>query len=297
MPSIEVVDVVKTYAERNVVDKVSFDVEQGQILGLIGPNGAGKTTTIRMMMDIIKPDLGEVRILGQTFNERSKDLVGYLPEERGLYKKMTILDTLVYFGALKGMKPLDAAESAEKWLKRVNLSAHKRKKLEELSHGMAQLVQIVSTVLHNPEVVILDEPFNGLDPVNMQLVKEIIADLRKDGKAIVLSTHRMNEVEELCDSVFMINDGKGVLQGRLNEIKRRFRSNTLIIEYDGTLGELKGISSVKVEGTRTEVVLAEGYTPQQIMEQLVQKKLAVTHFEVATPSLNDIFIRIAGQNQ
>jgi ABC-2 type transport system ATP-binding protein len=296
MPAVEVIDVVKTYGDRNVVDKVSFNVEQGQILGLIGPNGAGKTPIIRMIMDIIKPDAGEVRILGQTFGEDSKDLVGYLPEERGLYKKMTVLDTLVYFGSLKGMKPSDASLKAEKWLDRVNVSASQKKKMEELSHGMAQLIQLVSTVLHDPKLLILDEPFNGLDPVNMQLVKEIIADLRKEGKAIILSTHRMNEVEELCDSVFMINKGKGVLQGQLADIKRRFRGNTLVIESDGPLGKLSSISSVKQDGARSEVVMAEGTTPQQVLEQLVKQKVAVTRFEVATPSLNDIFIRIAGEN-
>jgi len=296
MPAVEVIDVVKTYGDKNVVDRVSFSVEQGQILGLIGPNGAGKTTAIRIIMDIIKPDAGEVRILGRTFGEESKDLVGYLPEERGLYKKMTVLDTLVYFGSLKGMAPADASQKAETWLKRVNLSAHQRKKMEELSHGMAQLVQIVSTVLHDPKLLIFDEPFNGLDPVNMQLVKEIIAGLRREGKAIILSTHRMNEVEELCDSVFMINKGKGVLQGGLADIKRRFRGNTLTIESDGTLGNLTGVSSVKMEGAKTEVVMTEGTTPQQVLEQLVKNKVALTRFEVATPSLNDIFIRIAGEN-
>ena len=296
MPAVEVIDVVKTYGSKNVVDKVSFSVEQGQILGLIGPNGAGKTTAIRMIMDIIKPDAGEVRILGKTFGEDSKDLVGYLPEERGLYKKMTALDTLVYFGSLKGMTPADATAKAEKWLRRVNLSAHQRKKMEELSHGMAQLVQIVSTVLHDPQLLIFDEPFTGLDPVNMQLVKEIIADQRGEGKAIILSTHRMNEVEELCDSVFMIDKGKGVLQGQLADIKRRFRGNTLVIESDDPLGNLMGVSSVKQEGPRTEVVMTEGTTPQQVLEQLVKQKVAVTRFEVATPSLNDIFIRIAGEN-
>jgi ABC-2 type transport system ATP-binding protein len=179
MPAVEVNNIVKSYGTRNVVENVTFAVEQGQILGLIGPNGAGKTTTIRMMMDIIKPDSGEVRILGKPFSEESKNLVGYLPEERGLYKKMTILDTLLYFASLKGMEPADAAAGAEKWLARVNLSAHKNKKMEELSHGMAQLVQIVSTVLHEPKLLIFDEPFNGLDPVNMQLVKEIIAERRE----------------------------------------------------------------------------------------------------------------------
>jgi ABC-2 type transport system ATP-binding protein len=292
---VEVIEIVKTYGARRVVDGISFGVEQGQILGLIGPNGAGKTTAIRMIMDITKPDTGEVRILGKPFGEESKNLVGYLPEERGLYKKMTILDTLVYFGSLKGMPPADAAAKAEIWLKRVNLSAHQRKKMEELSHGMAQLVQIVSTVLHDPRLVILDEPFNGLDPVNMQMVKEIIADLRKEGKAIILSTHRMNEVEELCNSVFMIHKGKDVLQGNLDDIKRRFRGNTLSIECDGELGKLAGVTSVKYDGGKNEVVMAEGTTPQQVLAQLVDQKVAVTCFVVATPSLNDIFIRIAGE--
>jgi len=297
MPAVEVVDVVKTYGDKNVVDRVSFSVEQGQILGLIGPNGAGKTTTIRMMMDIIKPDAGEVRILGNSFGEESKDLVGYLPEERGLYKRMTVLDTLVYFGTLKGMTPANATVKAEKWLGRVNLSAHRRKKMEEMSHGMAQLIQIVATVLHDPRLLILDEPFTGLDPVNMQLVKEIIAELRGEGKAIILSTHRMNEVEALCDTVFMINKGKGVLHGALADIKRRFRGNTLIIESDGPLGELRGVASVKTEANHSEVVMADGTTPQQILEQLVARKVAVMRFEVATPSLNDIFIQIAGENR
>jgi ABC-2 type transport system ATP-binding protein len=208
-----------------------------------------------------------------------------------------VLDTLVYFGSLKGMTPQDASVKAEAWLKRVNLGAHKNKKMEELSHGMAQLVQIVSTMLHDPRLIILDEPFNGLDPVNMQLVKEIIADLRGEGKAIILSTHRMNEVEELCDTVFMINKGKGVLQGALSDIKKRFRGNTLAIESDSPLGELAGITSIKRDGLHTDVIMADGTTPAQIMQQLAAQKAAVTRFEVTTPSLNDIFIRIAGEAQ
>jgi ABC-2 type transport system ATP-binding protein len=296
MPAVEVINVDKTYGNRKVVEKVSFSVEQGEIMGLIGPNGAGKTTTIRMMMDIIKPDSGEVRILGKPFDEEAKNLVGYLPEERGLYKKMTVLDTLIYFASLKGMEPAAAAAGAERWLARVNMGAHKRKKMEELSHGMAQLVQIVSTVLHDPKLLILDEPFNGLDPVNMQLVKDIIAELREKGKAIILSTHRMNEVEELCDSVYMISKGKGVLQGQLADIKKRFRGNTLEIDSDSPVGELRGAASIKRDGEHTEVVMEKGVTPQQILEQLIKQKVAVTRFEVATPSLNDIFIRIAGEN-
>ncbi len=296
MPAVEVIGVVKTYGDRDVVDRVSFIVEQNQILGLIGPNGAGKTTTIRMMMDIIKPDLGEVRVLGKTFDAESKNLVGYLPEERGLYKRMTVLDTLVYFGQLKGMQTSVASASAKKWLARVNLVSQQRTKLEELSHGMAQLIQIVSTVLHDPDIIILDEPFNGLDPVNMQVVKGIITELRNAGKAIILSTHRMNEVEELCDSVFMINNGKGVLQGSLADIKKRFRGNTLTIEHEGKIESLTGVDSIITEGTQTRVVMSAGTMPQQILEQLVGQKLEITRFEIATPSLNDIFIKIAGQS-
>ena len=249
-----------------------------------------------MMMDIIKPDLGEVRVLGKTFDAESKNLVGYLPEERGLYKRMTVLDTLVYFGQLKGMQTSVASASAKKWLARVNLVSQQRTKLEELSHGMAQLIQIVSTVLHDPDIIILDEPFNGLDPVNMQVVKGIITELRNAGKAIILSTHRMNEVEELCDSVFMINNGKGVLQGSLADIKKRFRGNTLTIEHEGKIESLTGVDSIITEGTQTRVVMSAGTMPQQILEQLVGQKLEITRFEIATPSLNDIFIKIAGQS-
>jgi len=297
MPAVEVVNIVKTYGSRKVVDGASFSVEQGEITGLIGPNGAGKTTAIRMMMDIIKPDSGEVRVLGKPFSEESKNLVGYLPEERGLYKKMTVMDTLRYFGALKGMDSADAAAKGEQWLARVNLTVHKQKKMEELSHGMAQLVQIVSTVLHDPRLLVLADPFNGLAPVHMQMVKDIIAEQRVNGKAIILSTHRMNEVEALCDSVYMISKGRGVLQGRLADIKKRFRSNTLEIESDSPVGELAGVVSVRRDDGHTEVVMSDGVTPQQILEQLMRHKVAVTRFEVATPSLNDIFIRIAGEDR
>ena len=212
--------VVKTYGDKRVVDGVTFSVAQGEIFGLIGPNGAGKTTTIRMMMDIIKPDSGSVHILGEKLSEDTKNHIGYLPEERGLYKKLTIVETLTYLSSLKG----DRVESSriEELLRRVGMFTHRNKKIEELSRGMGQIIQFLATIIHDPQLLILDEPFSGLDPVNSELLKSIILDLKKQKKAIILSTHQMNQVEELCDRILMINRGQGVLYGKLADIKNKY---------------------------------------------------------------------------
>jgi ABC-2 type transport system ATP-binding protein len=192
------------------------------------------------------------------------------------------------------MKPAVALEQAEQWLIRVNMQAHKAKKIEELSHGMAQIIQILVTILHNPRVVILDEPFNGLDPVNVKMVKEIILELKNQGKSIILSTHRMNEVEELCDRVFMIDKGRSVLYGSLSEIKARYRSNAIILEYDGNLPELKGMKVTRTNGHQAEITFESDLTHQTILEELVARKVIINRFEIATPTLNDIFIQVAG---
>ena len=220
----------KSYADKIAVDDLSFSVAQGEIFGLIGPNGAGKTTTIRMMMDIIKPDSGEVTILGKKLDEAAKNSLGYLPEERGLYKKQRVMDSIVYLASLKGMNPRAAEEKAEKLLGQMDMLSSRRKKIDELSKGMGQIIQFIVTIIHDPQLVILDEPFSGLDPVNTELIKKMLIDLRKQGKAIILSMHQMNQVEELSDRILMINKGKAVLYGDLAEIKARYSNNAVLLE-------------------------------------------------------------------
>ena len=230
VPAVEVNHIVKSYADKAVVNDLSFSVTQGEIFGLIGPNGAGKTTTIRMMMDIIKPDLGEVTILGEKLSEASKNKLGYMPEERGLYKKLKVIDSIIYLASLKGVDRHSAEEKANELLSQTGMLPHQGKKIEELSQGMGQIIQFLVTIVHDPELVILDEPFSGLDPVNTELLKSMFADLRNQGKAVILSTHRMNEVEELCDRILMINNGCSVLYGNLTEIKSRYRKNSVILD-------------------------------------------------------------------
>ncbi len=294
MYAVEVKDVSKTYGSKFVVDRVSFQVAAGEILGLIGPNGAGKTTCIRMVMDVIKPDSGEVLMFGQPLRNEFKNEIGYLPEERGLYRKKPILESMVYLAALKGLSREQASLRAEEWLTRVNMQAHKNKRIEELSHGMAQIIQFLVTILHEPQVIILDEPFNGLDPVNIKMVKDIILELKQQGKAIMLSTHRMNEVEELCDRIFMIDKGRNVLYGNIQAIRTKYRSNSVIVDFEGELGELNGVNINRLNGHSAEITLGEKMTQQQMLEQLVARRVVLNKFEISTPSLNDIFLRVAG---
>jgi len=277
----EVNNVVKTYGRKSVVNDVSFSVSPGEIFGLIGPNGAGKTTTIRMMMDIIKPDSGEISILGERLSEDTKNKIGYLPEERGLYKKLTIIETLGYLAALKGRR-VDNSR-AEELLRRVGMLPHKNKKIEELSRGMGQLIQFLATIIHNPQLIILDEPFAGLDPVNTELLKEIILELRSQNKA-------------LCDRILMINRGRSVLYGKLSDIKNRYRNNSVLVDIEGKIGELDGVINSQQEGKYIELFLDGKTPPQKVLQQIVSQGIAVNHFEVTTPTLNQIFIQVAGES-
>lgn len=289
----EVSNVVKSYGNKRVVNDVSFSVAQGEIFGLIGPNGAGKTTIIRMMMDIIKPDSGDIHILGERISDDAKNRIGYLPEERGLYKKLSVLKTLTYLSALKNSK-VDNSR-IEELLKRVDLLPHKDKKIEELSRGMGQLIQFLVTIIHNPELIILDEPFAGLDPVNTELLKEIILELRSQNKAIILSTHRMNEVEELCDRILMIDRGRSVLYGRLTDIKNKYRNNSVLVDFEGEIGKLDGVIKSQQEGKYIELLMDAKTTPQKVLKQIIKQGITINHFEVATPSLNQIFLQVAGK--
>jgi ABC-2 type transport system ATP-binding protein len=295
MRAVEISHIVKSFADRVVVNDVSFSVGQGEIFGLIGPNGAGKTTTIRMMMDIIKPDSGDVTILGEKLSEATKNKLGYLPEERGLYKKIRVLDSIVYLASLKGMDARSAEEKANELLDQTGMLPHKTKKIEELSRGMGQIIQFIVSVIHDPELVVLDEPFGGLDPVNVELLKRMLSNLRNQGKALILSTHQMNEIEELCDRILMINHGRSVLYGNLAEIKSKYRSNSVLLESDGELGEVPGVTEKRARKGYVELVLDGNTTPRQVLERLVSRGIAINRFEVATPPLNEIFLRVVGK--
>jgi ABC-2 type transport system ATP-binding protein len=295
MNAVEVSHIVKAFADKVAVDDLSFSVAPGEMFGIIGPNGAGKTTTIRMMMDIIKPDSGEVAILGEKLSEATKDRLGYMPEERGLYKKLGVLESIVYLASLKGVDRHSATEKANELLNQTGMLSSKKKKIEELSKGMGQIIQFIVTILHDPQLVILDEPFAGLDPVNTELLKGMFADLRNQGKAVILSTHQMNQVEELCDRILMINNGRAVLYGNLSEIKARYRGNSLRLDCEGEMGEVPGVSAKRPGKGYTELLLDGRATPQQVLAHLVSRGIVINRFEVATPSLNEIFLKEVGK--
>lgn len=296
MHAVEVNRIVKSYADKVAVDDLSFSVAQNEIFGLIGPNGAGKTTTIRMMMDIIKPDFGQIAIFGEKLSESSKNKLGYLPEERGLYRKLGVIDSIIYLASLKGMEKHSAEVKADELLNKTGMLSNKNKKIEDLSRGMSQIIQFIVTIIHDPELVILDEPFSGLDPVNTELLKQMLLDLRNQGKAVILSTHQMNQVEELCDRILMINNGRAVLYGNLKEIKTKYRSNSIIIDFEGELGQVLGVTEKRTHKGYVKLILDGNTTPKQVLERLVSTGIVINRFEIATPSLNEIFLKVVGKN-
>ena len=297
MSMLRASNISKAFNGNIVVQDISFSIEQGEVFGIVGPNGAGKTTTIRMLMDIIKPDSGEIEILGQPICEDTKNRIGYLPEERGLYRKLTMIETLAYLSSLKNIKVEMARKRADELLERVGMLPHQNKKVEELSRGMGQLVQFVATIIHNPDLVIFDEPFAGLDPVNKGVIKEMMLELKEQGKAIILSTHMMNEVEELCDRILMINKGSKVLYGSLAEVKSRYRNNSILVECNGELGEIEGVEGSKSHGAYTELFLTPHTSPQMVLSQLLSQGVVVNRFEVSSPSLDEIFVRVVEENR
>jgi ABC-2 type transport system ATP-binding protein len=295
-PTVQVNHIIKSYADKVAVDDLSFSVEPGEIFGLIGPNGAGKTSTLRMMMDIIKPDSGEITIFGEKLSEATKDRLGYLPEERGLYRKLRVMETIVYLASLKGMDSRAAKEKAGELLDQTGMLPQKTKRIDELSKGMGQIIQFIVTIIHDPQLIILDEAFSGLDPVNTELLKGLILDLRNQGKTVVLSTHQMNQIEELCDRILMIDHGRAVLYGDLAEIKSRYRDNSVIIDVEGELGHVPGVTEQRPHKGYVELVLDGNSTPRQVLERLVRAGTTINRFEVATPSLNEIFLEVVGQH-
>jgi ABC-2 type transport system ATP-binding protein len=297
MDMIKVEDLFKHYAIVKAVDGVSFVVDQGEVFGLLGPNGAGKTTTIRMMMDIIKPDSGTVMLLGQPVTETAKSRIGYLPEERGLYKNYRLLECLTYLGALKEVPQHEAREQANALLKRVGLEEYAGRKIKELSKGMTQKAQFLAAIVHNPDLLIMDEPFQGLDPVNTELLKQMLLEEQARGKTIILSTHNMNQVEEMCNRILLINHGQAVLYGSLAEIKDRYAEHAVILECEPAPAGLAGVQRVEQHNHTFELFLAPDTSPSEILRQLVMSDVAVHRFEVATPPLEEIFVSVVEGSQ
>ena len=294
MTAVEVNNLYKSYADVTAVHDLTFSVEPGEILGLIGPNGAGKSSTIKIILDFMKPDSGDVKIFGKQMNEAFKNQIGYMPEERGLYKRLTAIDLILYLASLKGMDRAGAEKRANVLLEQTGMLENIKKKNKEMSKGMGQLIQFIITVIHDPDLIIMDEPFSGLDPVRTETIQSIIGDLRDEGKAIILSTHQMTKVEELCDRVLMINKGRTVLYGDIMESREKFRRNSVLVSVDGELGDLPGVIEIKPGKDSVELVLAADTTPQIILDRLRERGITINQFEVKTPSLNEIFLNLMG---
>ena len=294
MDSVILEGVTKSFDHLLAVNDLWLKVEQGSLFGLLGPNGAGKTTAIRIILNIILPDKGRISIFGKPLNQEVKDQIGYLPEERGLYSKMKVSDMLLFLAAIKGVKPRKARESMDYWLERLDLIAWRDKKVQELSKGMQQKLQFIATILHKPDLIILDEPFFGLDPINANLLKDIILELNKQGTTVVLSTHMMEKVEKLCHNICLINQGKKVLDGSLKEIKKQYGKNSIIISFEGKDDFLKEnalIEKMNSYSNYVELRLRRGSDPQKVLARAM-KGAIINRFEVVEPSLNEIFIEL-----
>ncbi len=294
MTAVRLDDVSKRFGSVHAVDALSLEVPRGSIYGFIGPNGSGKTTTLRMILHILLADAGRIEVLGETGTRAANDRIGYLPEERGLYRKMTVQRVLTYYAGLKGMRARDARAESTRWLERLELGGWANKKVETLSKGMSQKVQFIATIVARPELVILDEPFSGLDPVNLEVLREVILELRDNGATVIFSTHDMSKAEELCDSIFMIYKGKKVLDGTLEAIQEEYGTDTLRVRVGGgreLLESLDGVDNLHDFGQYQELRFAGD--PQQLLRDLVAKT-SVERFELTRPSLHDIFLRIAG---
>lgn len=292
MNPIEVSHVAKSFGATQAVADVSFDVHRGEIFGLLGPNGAGKTTTIRLILDIFKPENGTVSILGGPMTEAKKDRIGYMPEDRGLYQDIPLDRCLVYLGTLKGLSKVETNKRLGGYLERFDLAAHRKKKVKELSKGMQQKAQIINTVLHHPELIIIDEPFTALDPINTQLVKDLMQELRDQGATIIMSTHQMHQVEELCDRIVLIDEGRDVLYGNLEEIRRQYSSNAVLVRSVGELPSVAGAEVVSQHNGTFKLKLAEGTSPQDVLSGLIAQNVLLEKFEIAIPSVSEIFIRV-----
>jgi ABC-2 type transport system ATP-binding protein len=292
MHPIEVSQIAKSFGDTHAVVDVSFDVKRGEIFGLLGPNGAGKTTAIRILLDIFQPDRGKVSIFGGPMSEEKKDRIGYMPEDRGLYQDIPLERCLLYMASLKGIPDQQARENLNEYLERFDLIEHKGKKIKELSKGMQQKAQIINTLLHQPELIIIDEPFTALDPLNLQLVKDVLQELRALDVTIIMSTHQMQQVEELCDRILLINDGKNLLYGNLDEIRQRYSGHALIVRTAGNLPDLAGVKDISPHNGDLKLTLMEDTTPQDVLKTLTARDIILEKFEIAVPTLNEIFIHV-----
>lgn len=294
-PALEVHHISKTYAEVQAVKDLSFAVNPGEIFGLLGPNGAGKTTTIRMVLDIIKPEKGEITVLGGSMSEATKSRLGYLPEERGLYQDMKLLDTLLFMGQLKGLSRQTALERAEHHLRELDLWDARDRKIEGLSRGMNQKAQFIAATMHQPDLIIIDEPFSGLDPVNTRLVKKLLHEIRDRGAAIIMSTHQMHQVEAMCERILLVNHGQQVLYGPLQDIRRRFAGNAVEVELRGELDSVPGVAQITSHNGSYRLLLQEGVWPEAVLKTLVNRpEITVERFERVEVSLDEIFVRMVG---
>ncbi|HVR72644.1 MAG TPA: ATP-binding cassette domain-containing protein [Vicinamibacteria bacterium] len=297
-PAIALAGVTKAFHGHVAVSDLSLSIACGSVYGLLGPNGAGKTTTLRMVLNILAPDAGEVRLFGRPTDQAARDRVGYLPEERGLYPRMVVEDQLLFLAAIKGLPRAEAARRLGPWLERLGLSAWRGRKLNELSKGMQQKVQLVATILHEPDILILDEPLSGLDPVGADLVRDVLLELRRQGRTLVLSSHEMETVERLCDAITLIDGGRKVLEGPVSEVKSRYGRNAVVLAYEGDgafLAGLAGVAKLTDFGRYVELHRREGADPQEIL-QAAAARLRLSRFEIVEPSLRDIFVeRVRGE--
>jgi ABC-2 type transport system ATP-binding protein len=291
--SLQVQNATKRYDEFTAVDNLSFEVKAGRIFGFLGPNGAGKTSTIRMIVGITVPDDGKIELFGQPITPQMQDRIGYLPEERGLYKKMKIVEQLRYFAALKGVTSKDAERRIDYWLERMGLKEWKAKKPNDLSKGMQQKIQFISAVLHEPDLIILDEPFSGLDPINVETLQDVVLELKAKSKTIIFSTHLMSTAERLCDDILLINKARKVLSGTLREVKESFGRNIIALRCTGgdeVLANKDLVGKIIETADEKEVILAKDTNPQNLLRKLIENGANISKFELIEPSLNDIFI-------
>ncbi|UCE43121.1 MAG: ATP-binding cassette domain-containing protein [Candidatus Aminicenantes bacterium] len=297
MNALLIENITKRFGDFYAVRNLSLKVPEGSIYSLLGPNGAGKTTTIRMVMNIIIPDEGSIQVLNEKMNNRMQSRVGYLPEDRGLYPKMKVGELLLFLSALKGVQKLEARNRIDAWLNRFDLASWKQKKVEELSRGMQQKIQFIATVIHQPDLIILDEPFSGLDPVNTKLFKDIMLEMKNQGRTIIFSTHRMEQVEMISDNICLINKAEMVLEGNLTQIKKQYGKNTVVLDYDGDASFIQSLPEVeKIDdyGKFMEIKLREQSDPQDLLDKAVGK-IRINKFEVREPTLNAIFIEKVGE--
>jgi ABC-2 type transport system ATP-binding protein len=292
MPAVELSNITKYFGSVKAVDGVSFSIEKGELFGLLGPNGAGKTTTIRVMLDIFKPDSGSVAILGGPMIEPKKDCIGYMPEERGLYQDASLERCLEYLGSLKGLSPVVVKQRTAGYLERFELTAYKTKKVKELSKGMQQKAQVIATLLHQPKLLIVDEPFSGLDPINTQMVKDLLLEQHREGVTIILCSHQMHQVEEICDRIVLIDHGKVMLYGVLDDIRRQFSGHAVTVRTKEELPNLNGVERIDVLNGSVKLHLAPGIAPQEILRSLVAQNINLEQFEISRPTLDEIFIRV-----